>query len=100
MRFPADPRRSGVLGQILSSVVFGQLGDHLDFKLKAIEPGDAHRSHGRMRGLTPVFLHHAPDLLEPRLRVNNEDRDVNDILKSATRSLQNPIQIVERASYL
>jgi hypothetical protein len=75
-------------------------GDHLDFDIEAVQPRHAdHRGRGKRRD-APEFLGNAPDALESRCGVDDEDGHVHHIVERATAGSEDRVQVGEGAAHL
>src|SRR4051794_13782777 len=74
---------------------FRQLRDHLDFEVEPIQPRHPDSSQRRVRRFAPVIAYHLPDLFQLGGGIDNEDRDVDNVVERAFSGPQDCIQIVE-----
>src|SRR3546814_20096543 len=65
------------------TTLFLSPGNHLDLELKTIQPRHPHRRQRRMRCAAPEFGHHFPDRFECRFWIDDENRDIDHIIKGA-----------------
>ena len=102
-------RKSGALDILVVNAGIGVFGDALElnaddidrlFKIKACQPCNTHRRPVWIRWGAKYFIFHRHDVFELFFWIGMKARNINDIVKSASRSCQGRMQIIKCQSDL